>query len=49
MDNINYILTTETAKEICEYYGKNIAELDEWEIGELVDRFIDEFLHGNRA
>lgn len=43
---INYILLSETAAEICEFYGENIENLEEWQVCELVDRFIDEKLHG---
>ena len=44
MKNINYILIHETAKDICEYYNADINTLEEWEICELVDKFIDEQL-----
>lgn len=44
-ENISYILIYDTAKEICEKYGKDITKMEEWEIGELVDRFIDESLY----
>lgn len=44
MENINYILINETAKDICKYYNLNIDSLEEWEICELLDRFIDEML-----
>lgn len=47
MENINFILTYEQAKDICEHYGEDITELEEWEIGELVDRLIDDALFGN--
>lgn len=46
MENISFILTYEQAKDICEHYNENIAEMEEWEIGELVDRLIDDFLFG---
>ena len=46
MENINFILTPEQAKDICNHYGKNFDEMEEWEIGELVDRLIDDFLFG---
>lgn len=44
MENINYTLVGETAKDICEYYKVDINNIEEWEICELVDRFIDEAL-----
>lgn len=45
MENINYVLLYETAKDICSRYGEDIAYLEEWEIEALVDRFIDESLY----
>lgn len=48
-ENISYILIYDTAKEICEKYGKDITKMEEWEIGELVDRFIDESLYPQYA
>lgn len=47
MENITYTLIHETAKDICNYYNVDINSLEEWEICELVDRFIDEMLHKN--
>lgn len=44
MDNINFILTYEQAKDICAHYGVDIAQMEEWEICELLDRLIDEAL-----
>lgn len=46
MENIAIILTPEQAEDICKHYGKNAEEMMEWEIGELVDRLIDDFLYG---
>ncbi len=43
-DNINFILTREQAKDICEHYEKNIAELEDWQICELLDDLIGEAL-----
>lgn len=45
MENINFILTYEQAKGICEYYGKDITELQDWEINELLNRLIDETVY----
>lgn len=44
MKDINFILTRETAEDICEHYGVDIAEMDEWEVCELLDRLIGEAL-----
>lgn len=46
MNSFNFILLREVAEDICKHYGKNIEELDEWEIEELVDQLIDEALYG---
>lgn len=46
MKNIDFILTYEQAKDIYEHYGKDIASMENWEIGELVDKLIDETLFG---
>ena len=46
MENINFILTPDQARDICEFYDENMDALDEWEICELVDRIIDEALGG---
>lgn len=45
MENIMFTLTQEQAKDICKYYGKNADELEEWEVGELLDRLIDETIY----
>lgn len=44
MENIDFVLTREQAEDICKYYGKNIEEMEDWEIGELLDRLIDDTL-----
>ena len=46
MENINFVLTHEQAEDICKHYGKDIDKMEEWEIGELVDTLIDDFLYG---
>lgn len=46
MENIEFIITPDQAKDICNHYGKNIEEMQDWEIGELLDRLIDDFLYG---
>lgn len=43
---IDYILLFEVAAEICKLYDEDINKLEEWQVCELVDRFIDEKLHG---
>ena len=42
--NINFVLTREQAKDICNYFGVDMAMLEDWEIEELLDRLIDEAL-----
>ena len=42
--NITFILTREQAEDICKYYNKDITTMEDWEIGELLDKLIDEFL-----
>lgn len=44
MENIEYILTASTAKDVCEKYGKDKDTLEPWEICELLDMLIDEAL-----
>jgi len=46
MNNINFVLTREQAEDICKHYGKDITKMEDWEIEELLDRLIDEFLFG---
>lgn len=44
MHNINFMLTYDQAQDICEHYGEDITQMEEWEICELLDRLIDETL-----
>lgn len=44
MKDINFILTKETAEDICEHYGRSIEDMDDWEVCELLDRLIGEAL-----
>ena len=44
MNNINFILTYGQAADICRHYGADIAQMEEFEVCELVDRLIDEAL-----
>lgn len=46
MNGINFLLTYEQAKDICEHYGENIENMEEWEVCELLDRLIDDTLFG---
>lgn len=39
--NYNFILTEDQQDTICRHFGKDRKELDSWEIGELLDRIID--------
>lgn len=48
MKDINFILTKETAEDICTHYGVDINDMDDWEVCELLDRLIDEALLNNK-
>ena len=39
---ILFHLTLEQAEALCKYYNKDIKQLEEYEISELLDRFINE-------
>lgn len=39
---ISFPVTEDQAAKVCEHYGKNINDLQEYEICELLDRIIDE-------
>ena len=41
-EKFEYKLTYEQAEIICEAVGVDIKTLANWEIGELIDKFIDE-------
>lgn len=41
---ILYRLTLEQAESLCKFYNKDINNLEEYEITELLDRFIDEHI-----
>ena len=45
-ESINYVITREQAKDICNFYGKNANELEDWQIEELLDRLIDDAIWG---
>lgn len=39
---IDFKLTLEQATRICEYFGEDIDTLEDYEICELLDKYIDE-------
>ena len=39
---MDFIFTTDQMKKVCEHFGKNIDELEDYEVAELLDRVIDE-------
>lgn len=39
---INYHITREQAEIICDHFNKNMNDLEEYEICELLDKIIDE-------
>lgn len=41
-DNITFIFTFEQQKKVCEYFGKDIRNMEEYEIDELLDKVIDD-------
>ena len=40
-NTILFHLTEEQSKRVCDYFGKNYNELEEYEICELLDKLID--------
>ena len=46
MRDVDYILTGEQAKGICDHYGLIFETMYDYEICELLDRLIDDFLYG---
>ena len=38
----DYTLTMEQAEAICKAVGVDIRTLENWELGELIDKFIDD-------
>lgn len=40
-NNILFHITEDQAKKVCEYFGKNYKDLEEYEICELLDKLID--------
>lgn len=40
-DNITFIFTFEQQKKVCEYFGKDIRNMECYEIDELLDKVID--------
>ena len=45
-ENIDFVITYEQAKDICEHYGMDVSTMENWEISELLDRLIDDALFG---
>ena len=43
---ISVNLTSEQVKDICNFFSIDINNVEEYEIGEIVDKIIDEYLHG---
>lgn len=41
-DTILFHITRDQAQTICEHFGVDLADLEEYEIAELLDRIIDE-------
>lgn len=41
---INYILTETQMEDICKAFGKNPSNLEDWEVCELLDKIIDEYV-----
>lgn len=41
-DNIMFIFTFEQQKKVCEYFGKDIGNMEDYEIDELLDKVIDD-------
>lgn len=39
--DMNFILTEEQQKMVCEIFGKNVNDCEEYEIGEMLDKIID--------
>ena len=39
--NYNFVLTEDQKDTICRHFGKNRADLEDWEISQLLDRIID--------
>lgn len=45
--NINFILTEEQIEMICKTVGKKPSEMEEYEICELLDKIIDDYVITN--
>lgn len=39
---MEFILTEEQKEMICEVFGKNMRDCEDYEIGEMLDRIIDD-------
>lgn len=42
--NINFILTRDTATDICQFFGQDINALEDYQVCELLDKLIDQAL-----
>lgn len=41
-EDLQFIFTYSQQVIVCEHFGKNINDLQDWQIQELLDRLIDE-------
>lgn len=39
---VNYNITEDQAEKICKHFGKELKDLEEYEVCEYLDRIIDE-------
>lgn len=46
-EGIKFILTKDQAQSICEIAGKEMNEMQDYEICEILDNIIDEFILSN--
>ena len=44
MGEINYTITEAQAKDICNHFGKDADTMENWEVCELLDKVIDNYL-----
>lgn len=40
--NSTFVLTRDQQTTLCQHFGKNLDELEEYEVGELLDKLIDD-------
>lgn len=41
MEDIKFIFTTDQQKAVAEYFGKDVNELEDYQVCELLDQLID--------